>query len=36
MVTNWSLTSLNALIVTDREDMDWIGIPYMVPFEELR
>ena len=36
MVIDWSLTSLNALIVTNWEDMDWIGIPYMVPFEELR
>ena len=36
MVTNWSLTSLNALIVTDREEIEWIGIPYIVPFEGLR
>ena len=35
-MNDWSLTSLNALIVTNWEEIEWIGIPYMVPFEGLR
>ena len=31
MVSDWSLTSLNALIVTE-----WVGIPDMTPVDELR
>ena len=33
---DWSLTSLNALIVTDWDDIDWEGIPDMIPVDELR
>ena len=33
---DWSLTSLNALIVTDWDDTDWEGIPDMIPVDELR
>ena len=32
---DWSLTSLNALIVTDWDDTDWEGVPDIIPFEEL-
>ena len=31
IVSDWSLTSLNALIVTE-----WVGIPDMIPVVELR
>ena len=33
---DWSLTSLNALIVTDWDDIDWEGIPDIIPVVELR
>ena len=33
---DWSLTSLNALIVTDWDDTDWEGDPEMIPVVELR
>ena len=33
---DWSLTSLNALIVTDWDDIDWEGVPDMIPVVELR
>ena len=33
---DWSLTSLNALIVTDWNDTDWEGEPKMIPVDELR
>ena len=33
---DWSLTSLNALIVTDRDNTDWEGIPDIIPVVELR
>ena len=33
---DWSLTWLNALIVTDWDDTDWEGIPDMIPVDELR
>ena len=33
---DWSLTSLNASIVTDWDMMDWEGIPYIIPVVELR
>ena len=32
----WLLTSLNALIVTDWDMMNWEGIPDIIPLEELR
>ena len=32
---DWSLTSLNALIVTDLDDTDWEGVPEMIPVDEL-
>ena len=32
---DWSLTSLNALIVTDWDDIDWEGVPDMIPVIEL-
>ena len=32
---DWSLTSLNALIVTDWDDTDWEGIPDTIPVEGL-
>ena len=32
---DWSLTSLNALIVTDWDDTDWEGVPDIIPFVEL-
>ena len=32
---NWSLTSLNALIVTDWDDIDWEGVPDIIPVEGL-
>ena len=32
---DWSLTSLNASIVTDWDMMDWEGIPYIIPVVEL-
>ena len=35
-VTDWSLTSLNALIVIDWDDTDWEGVPDMIPVVELR
>ena len=31
---DWSLTSLNALIVTDLDDTDWEGVPEMIPVDE--
>ena len=33
---DWSLTWLNALIVTDRDDTDWEGDPEIIPVIELR
>ena len=33
---DWSLTSLNALIVTDWNDTDWEGVPDIIPVIELR
>ena len=33
---DWSLTSLNALIVTNWDDTVWEGIPEMIPVVELR
>ena len=33
---DWSLTSLNALIVTDWDDTDWEGVPDVIPVVELR
>ena len=33
---DWSLTWLNALIVTDWDDTDWEGVPYIIPVDELR
>ena len=33
---DWSLTSLNALIVTDWDDTNWEEIPYIIPVVELR
>ena len=33
---DWSLTSLNALIVTDLDDTDWEGVPDIIPVVELR
>ena len=33
---DWSLTSLNALIVTDWDDTDWEGVPDIIPVIELR
>ena len=33
---DWSLTSLNALIVTDWDDTDWEGVPEIIPVVELR
>ena len=33
---DWSLTSLNALIVTDWDDIDWEGVPEIIPVDELR
>ena len=33
---DWSLTSLNALIVTDWDDTDWEGEPDIIPVDELR
>lgn len=30
------LTSLEALIRTKRDETDWIGVPEIVPVEELR
>ena len=33
---DWSLTSLNALIVTDWEEIDWEGVPEISPVEEWR
>ena len=36
IVLNWLLTSLNALIVTDWDDTNWEGIPYIIPVVELR
>ena len=32
---DWSLTSLNALIVTDWDDTDWEGVPDIIPVVEL-
>ena len=31
-----SLTSLNALIVTDWDDTDWEGVPDIIPVDWLR
>ena len=36
IVWNWLLTSLNASIVTDWDDTNWEGIPYIIPVVELR
>ena len=36
IVLNWLLTSLNASIVTDWDDTNWEGIPYIIPVVELR
>ena len=33
-VNDWSLTSLWALIVINRDDTDWEGVPDMTPDEE--
>ena len=33
---DWSLTWLNALIVTDWDDTDWEGVPDIIPVEGLR
>ena len=33
---DWSLTSLNALIVINWDDTVWEGIPEMIPVVELR
>ena len=33
---DWSLTWLNALIVTDWDDTDWEGVPDIIPVIELR
>ena len=33
---DWSLTSLNALIVTDWDNTDWEGDPELIPVVELR
>ena len=35
-VINRSLTSFDALIITDLDIMNWEGIPEMTPFVELR
>ena len=35
-MTEKLLTSLKALIVTDWEEMDWDGIPDIIPDDELR
>ena len=35
-VTDWSLTSLNALIVTDWDMTDWEGVPDIIPLEGLK
>ena len=35
-VIDWSLTSLDALIVTDWEEIDWEGDPEMIPVDGLR
>ena len=35
-VTDWSLTSLNALIVTDWDNTNWDGDPEMTPVDGLR
>ena len=32
---DWSLTWLNALIVTDWDDTDWEGVPDIIPVEGL-
>ena len=34
-VNDLSLNSFNTLIVTDWDDIDWEGVPDMVPFDEL-
>ena len=36
IATDWSLTSLNALIVIDWDDTDWEGVPDIIPVVELR
>ena len=33
---DWSLTWLNALIVTDWDDIDWEGVPDIIPVDEMR
>ena len=35
IATDWSLTSLNALIVTGWGNTDWEGVPDMTPVVEL-
>ena len=32
---DWSLTWLNALIVTDWDDTDWEGVPDIIPVDGL-
>ena len=32
---DWSLTWLNALIVTDWDMIDWEGVPEIIPVDEL-
>ena len=32
---DWSLTWLNALIVTNWDDIDWEGVPDIIPVEGL-
>ena len=36
IATDWSLTWLNALIVTDWDDTDWEGVPDIIPVDWLR
>ena len=36
IATDWSLTSLNALIVTGWGNTDWEGVPDMIPVERSR
>ena len=35
-MAGWSLTSLNALIVTDWDMTDWEGVPDIIPLEGLK
>ena len=36
IATDWSLTWFDALIVTDWDNIDWEGIPDIIPVVELR